>query len=62
MPLVSYDVLITNNANVYVDAGYSSVEKNGLPTPLGNKDAVVLTTGVEAQVTRDILVYSDVKL
>ena len=62
MPLVSYDVPITNNANVYVGAGYSFVEKNGKPTPLGNKDAVVLTTGVEAQVTRDILIYSDAKL
>lgn len=62
MPMVSYDVPVTNNANVYLGAGYSFVGENGKPTPLGNKDAVVLTTGVEAEVSRNILVYSDAKL
>jgi len=62
MPMISYDVPVTNNANIYLGAGYSFVEQNGKPTPLGNKDAVVLTTGVEAQVSRDIILYSDAKL
>lgn len=62
MPMVSYDVPVRNNANVYLGAGYSFVEENGKPTPLGNKDAVVLTTGVEAEVARNIIVYSDAKL
>lgn len=62
MPMLSYDVPVTNRANVYLGAGYSFVEANGKPTPLGNKDAVVLTTGVEAEATKNIMLYSDVKL
>lgn len=62
MPMVSYDVPVTNNANVYLGAGYSFVEEDGKLSPLGNKDAVVLTTGVEAEVRRNILIYGDAKL
>lgn len=62
MPMLSYDVPVTNRANVYLGAGYSFVEANGKPTPLGNKDAVVLTTGIEAEASRNIMLYSDVKL
>lgn len=62
MPMLSYDVPVTNKANIYLGAGYSFVEANGKPTPLGNKDAVVLTTGIEAEATRNIMLYSDVKL
>lgn len=61
MPMVSYDVPITNNANVYLGAGYSFVTNDGT-TPLGNQNAVVLATGVEAQVRRNIVVYGDAKL
>lgn len=62
MPIVSYDVPITNNANVYVGAGYSFVEQDGQPTPLGNKNAPVVTVGAEAQFGRNIIVYGDTKL
>lgn len=62
MPIISYDVPVTNNANVYLGAGYSFVEEDGKLSPLGSKDAVVLTTGVEAEVARNIIVYSDAKL
>jgi hypothetical protein len=61
MPIVSYDLPVTNNANIYVGAGYSFVEDNGKPTPLGNQDSVVLTAGAEAAVTKDIVVYGDAK-
>ncbi|AFY67824.1 outer membrane beta-barrel protein [Geitlerinema sp. PCC 7407] len=61
MPIISYDVPVTNNANVYAGVGYSFVEANGEPSPLGNDDSVVLTTGVEAGVTKDIVVYGDAK-
>jgi len=60
--LVSYDVSITNNANAYLGAGYSFVEARGQSTPLGNKNAVVLTTGVEAELRRNIVLYGDAKL
>ncbi len=62
MPIVSYDVPVTNNANVYLGAGYSFVEEDGELSPLGSKDAVVLTTGVEAEVRRNIVLYGDAKL
>lgn len=62
MPMLSYDMPITNNANVYAGAGYSFVEDDGQPTPLGNRNSVVLTTGVEAEVARNVVVYSDAKL
>ena len=61
MPMISYDVPVTNNANIYLGAGYSFVTGNGKLTPLGNKDAVVLTAGSEAQVSRNIVVYGDAK-
>lgn len=62
MPIISYDVPVTNRANAYVGAGYSFVEANGKPTPLGNKDSVVLTAGLEAEATKRIVFYTDAKL
>lgn len=62
IPMVSYDVPVTNNANLYVGAGYSFVEENGQPTPLGNDDAPVVAVGAEAQVGKNIVIYGDTKL
>lgn len=62
MPIVSYDLAVSNNANVYLGAGYSFVTGEGASSPLGDKDAVVLTTGVEAEVARNIVVYGDAKV
>lgn len=62
MPILSYDVPVSNNANIYAGAGYSFVEEDGQSTPLGNQDAFVLTTGVESEVVRNIVLYGDVKL
>lgn len=62
MPLVTYDIPVAANTNLYVGGGYSFVEKNGKPTPLGNRDAAVVTVGAESSVTRDIVVYGDAKL
>jgi len=61
MPMVSYDIPVANNANIYAGAGYSFVEKDGKPTPLGNKSAAVLTAGAEAGLTKDIVIYGDAK-
>lgn len=62
MPMLSYDIPVTNNSNVYLGAGYSFIGKEGRSTPLGNKDAVVLTAGVESQIKRNIILYGDAKL
>ena len=61
IPTISYDLPITKSANAYFGVGYSFVEKDGKPTPLGNKDAVVLTLGGEMEVARNIMVYGDTK-
>ena len=62
IPLVSYDVPVTNNANIYVGGGYSFVEKDGKPSPLGNQDAPVVAVGAEAQLSQNIVVYGDTKV
>ena len=62
MPIVTYDVPVTNNANIYVGAGYSFVETEGQPTPLGNSNAPVVTVGAEAQLGQNIMVYGDTKI
>lgn len=67
VPMVTYDIPVARNTNVYAGAGYSFVEdkqsfgvkKN---TPLGNKNAPVVVVGAEHSVTRDFVVYGDVKL
>ena len=59
VPQLSVDAGIAKNTNAYVAAGYSFVEENGQPTPLGNKDSVALTAGVETEVGKNFLVYSN---
>ncbi|MDJ0774431.1 MAG: hypothetical protein QNJ49_13590, partial [Mastigocoleus sp. MO_167.B18] len=59
VPQVSVDAGIAKNTNAYVAAGYSFVEKNGQPTPLGNKDSVAVTAGVETEVGKNFLIYSN---
>ncbi|HEY9617795.1 MAG TPA: outer membrane beta-barrel protein [Microcoleaceae cyanobacterium] len=61
VPSVTYDQRISDNANVYAGVGYSFVQKDGKNTPLGNKDAVVLTVGAEAAVIPRVVVYGDAK-
>ncbi|NET60246.1 MAG: porin family protein [Symploca sp. SIO2E6] len=62
MPMVSYDVGIAKNTNVYVGGGYSFVEEDGKPSPLGNRDSIVLTAGAETEFGHNIVGYTDVKV
>ena len=62
VPTLTYDLPISNSANLYFGPGYSFVEENGNATPLGNQDAFVLSTGVEAQVLPRVVVYGDAKV
>ncbi|MBD2461994.1 porin family protein [Oscillatoria sp. FACHB-1407] len=62
MPIISYDVGIAPNTNLYLGAGYSFVTDDEDATPLGNQNAPVLTAGVETAVTRNIALYGDAKL
>lgn len=60
MPNVTYDMPIGGNANIYAGAGYAFVEQNGVPTPLGDRDGVMVTTGAEAAINRHIVIYGNV--
>jgi hypothetical protein len=62
IPELSVDVPIANRTNAYLTGGYSFVEKDGSPTPIGNKDSVVLGAGVESEVANNFLVYTNAKV
>lgn len=62
MPIVTYDIPVANNTNIYVGGGYSWVQKDGQPTPLGNKSAPVLTAGAETGIGDYVVLYGDAKV
>ncbi|MEH2069584.1 MAG: hypothetical protein V7K47_15715 [Nostoc sp.] len=62
IPEVSLDVPIANKTNAYLTGGYSFVEKDGSPTPIGNRDAVVVGAGVESEVANNFLLYTNTKV
>lgn len=61
IPQVSIDKGIARGTNVYLGAGYSFVEKHdqGKHTPLGNTNGPALTAGVESEVGKNFLIYSN---
>ncbi|MBW4542283.1 MAG: porin family protein [Myxacorys chilensis ATA2-1-KO14] len=61
IPTLTYDVRLNDKSNLYAGAGYSFVQNGGVTSPIGNQDAAVLTAGVESQVAKGIVVYSDAK-
>lgn len=61
IPTLTYDLPVSKNTNVYAGAGYSFVQNNDRSSQIGNKDAAVLTAGVESQVAKGVVVYSDAK-
>lgn len=61
MPLVTGDIPVAPNTNVYLGGGYSFATGNGV-APLGDEDGAVLTAGVEGAVQERIALYSDVKV
>jgi opacity protein-like surface antigen len=60
IPYVSADVPIARGTNAYVGAGYQFVEQQGKPTPSGNKNGVAVVAGVESEVTKNVLLYTNV--
>ncbi|WAL60309.1 porin family protein [Thermocoleostomius sinensis] len=62
MPIVSYDVGVAPNTNLYVGGGYSFVLGRGESSLLGNQDAPVVTLGVETAVNPNVVLYGDAKL
>lgn len=61
VPTITYDYGIAKNTNVYLGAGASLVQKEGTNTALGNKNAAVITAGVETKVANNWVVYGDAK-
>ncbi|MFN6539113.1 MAG: outer membrane beta-barrel protein [Nostoc sp. EkiNYC01] len=61
MPIVTYDAPIAKNTNVYFGGGYSFVTDEGQNSPLGNRNAPVVTLGVESEVTNNVIAYGDTK-
>ncbi|MGG6297604.1 hypothetical protein ACQ4M4_24685 [Leptolyngbya sp. AN02str] len=62
MPIVTYDAAIAPNTNLYLGGGYSFVTNEGNSTPLGDKNAPVITAGVETAVLSNVVVYGDAKV
>lgn len=62
VPTLTYDLPISNRANIYAGAGYSFVESNGEATPLGNQDSFVLTAGAETEVVNRVVLFGDAKV
>ncbi len=59
IPSLTYDVPVARNTNAYLGAGYQFVEKDGRPTPSGNKDGVAIVAGVESEVAKNFLLYGN---
>ncbi|BCL33926.1 outer membrane beta-barrel protein [Nostoc sp. MS1] len=62
VPTITYDIPITKNTNLYAGAGYSFIGKQGDDTPLGNRNSVVLDTGVETAINKNLVAFGDGKL
>ncbi|MGB3761097.1 MAG: hypothetical protein WBA07_32785 [Rivularia sp. (in: cyanobacteria)] len=58
-PEISADLGLGSKTNVYGAVGYSFIEQDGKSTPLGNQDSVTASVGVESQVKKGIVVYSN---
>jgi hypothetical protein len=61
IPTLTYDAPIGQNTNLYVGGGYSFVATEGERTPIGNRNAAVVTAGVESEVAKSVIVYGDAK-
>jgi hypothetical protein len=61
IPTLTYDAPIGQNTNLYVGGGYSFVGDDGDRTQIGNRDAAVITAGVESEVAKSVVVYGDAK-
>jgi hypothetical protein len=62
VPTVSFDIPVSDRANLYLGAGYSYVPNTGHTSPLGNQSTVVFNPGIEANVRNNMVVYSDAKI
>ncbi len=62
VPTITYDIPVAKGTNVYAGVGGAFVQNKGVNSPIGTRDSVVLNAGVESQVAKGIVVYTDAKL
>jgi hypothetical protein len=62
VPTVTYDLPVAKGTNVYAGVGGAFVQNKGVNSPIGTRDSVVLNAGVETQVAKGVVVYTDAKL
>lgn len=62
VPTVTYDMGIAKNTNLFVGGGASFVQDKGTTTALGDRNAPVITLGVESKVLNNIVLYGDTKV
>jgi hypothetical protein len=58
-PSLTVDIPVARGTNLYFGGGYQFVEKNGKPTPSGNRDGVAVVAGVESEVAKNFLLYGN---
>lgn len=62
VPVVTYDMPVAPGTNLYAGVGGAFVQNQGVNSPIGTRNSVVLNAGVETQVAKGIVVYTDAKL
>jgi hypothetical protein len=61
VPVVTGDIPIAKNTNVYLGGG-ASLPVNGNMTPLGDREAFVVTAGLESEVAKNLVLYGNADL
>jgi hypothetical protein len=58
-PIVSYDLAIARNANIYAGAGYSFINSKDKAISSQDQNAFFVTAGAEAAINDKVVVYGD---
>lgn len=56
-PKLTYDVGVAPGTNLYAGVGYNFVSDQNNATPLGNKNAPVLSLGVESELASNVMLF-----
>ena len=62
VPEVTYDLAVTDSANIYFGGGYSFITDDDELTALGNRNAPVVTLGGEMQVSETVVIFGNGKM
>lgn len=62
VPEITYDLAVTDSANLYLGGGYSFITEEDQLTALGNRNAPVVTVGGEMQVRENVVIFGNGKM